>query len=567
MSGKCRGRRLLLPNPCPSLSDRRFFRRARKYAAHVRRRTPLQPGETIMDFHSLLRNLRESQGAIHTIEHGQAVRRTYRQVYSDCIQARDRLRRLGITQGAKVGIYAPNSYYWLIYDLALIEIGAISIAFTDDFKDQINEDTLDRYGVCLLLTAKDLAQRVTHLFPHVAFMDDPQTQAGIALRYPNCPPRTDDDQLGLAFSSGSSGGLKGLVISRQGVCTTLPAVLEAVGVAPTDRLLLFLPMSNFQQRFLCYGALQFDFDIILVEHELLFKAMSELNPTILLAPPVFYQMVYGEFLKKSAWARFWQSMIAALVAPIPVVSWRRRLARLAFSNFYRQFGPGMRLLITGMAPIRPTILRFFHRMCLPISEAYGMVEAGVMTYRAGDSTDYATVGKPLKDVTLSFTSDGEILVSRKHPVTSRYFQCAEGENERTFIEPGKIATGDIGVLDRKGQLILLGRKKELIVTPSGHKLHPEVLEKELNTCPEIASSIVFMDRSNDLRCVVSLNNPADESARQRVKQFVTNHGTMRKAAALVRVIFTEDSFTRENGMLRPNLKIDRKRIIERYGTA
>ena len=74
------------------------------------------------------------------------------------------------------------------------------------------------------------------------------------------------DQHSLVFSSGSAGGLKGLVISRKGVEDTLPPIFEALGITSKERLLLFLPMSNFQQRNMCYGALWYDFDIIITDY-------------------------------------------------------------------------------------------------------------------------------------------------------------------------------------------------------------------------------------------------------------------------------------------------------------
>jgi len=64
-----------------------------------------------------------------------------------------------------------------------------------------------------------------------------------------------------------------------------------------------------------------------------------------------------------------------------------------------------------------------------------------------------------------------------------------------------------------------------------------------------------------------LINPGDEEAKLRVRRFLNDHGKIRKLFSLVTVIFAESPFTRENGMLRPNMKIDRKRIIERYGAA
>lgn len=523
--------------------------------------------EGSLDLGNLVSNLRHSQGAIHTIENGIGIRRSYQELRRHCTAAIEILRGWGVAPGVRVGIFAPNSYYWLVYDLALLEIGAVSVAFTDDFKESLDDNILKKYQVRVLLTAKDFRARFSNLATRVITIDDINPNLSLLSLPSLAPSQFDPDTLGHVFSSGSSGGLKGLIISRRGVAGTLPPLLRTVGFRHNDRLLLFLPMSNFQQRFLCYGALWLDFDIILVDAAQLFKAMEQLHPTILLAPPIFYQMVHAEFHKQSRWKKSAQMAVAALLTLAPSQTLRQALARRAMSGFYRQFGKRIRLLVTGMAPVRPEIGRFFHRMLLPLAEAYGMVEAGVIAYRPGTLRDFTSVGKPLRDIRLSFSSDGEILVARKHTVASGYFQCAEGEAQKTFVAPGVIATGDIGTLNEKGRLVLLGRKKEIIVTPSGHKIHPEIMERELDAHPEISNSVVFLGQTSDLRCIVSLINPGDEEAKLRVRRFINEHGKIRKLFSLVTVIFAESPFTRENGMLRPSMKIDRKRIIERYGAA
>jgi long-chain acyl-CoA synthetase len=195
-----------------------------------------------------------------------------------------------------------------------------------------------------------------------------------------------------------------------------------------------------------------------------------------------------------------------------------------------------------------------------------MVEAGSITFRHADSRNFSSVGKILEGIVLSFQPDGEIIVHRKDPLTLRYFQCAEGENERTFIGAGKIATGDIGKLDAEGNLYLLGRKKELIITAGGLKVHPEVMEQELNSCPDVSHSVIFLkNEANHLTCVVDLHPPGDEEAKMRVRKFAAGLKSTKKAAQFVEVVFADMPFTKENGMLRPNLKIDRKRIVAQYG--
>jgi long-chain acyl-CoA synthetase len=123
----------------------------------------------------------------------------------------------------------------------------------------------------------------------------------------------------------------------------------------------------------------------------------------------------------------------------------------------------------------------------------------------------------------------------------------------------------MGFLNAQGELVLLGRKKEIMVTPSGQKIHPEVVEREIDAHPEIANSVVFLGDRSELRCVINLAHPGDEDAKTRVRRFLTGHSRFQRLFSLVTVIFAEHPFTRENGMLRPNLKIDRRKISERYG--
>jgi long-chain acyl-CoA synthetase len=517
-----------------------------------------------MEFRSLLANLPGKKRAIYVFERGKIARHSFASLHDEVLRVRDNLRAWGVKTGSRVGIYAPNSHHWLIHDLALIELGAISVPFTDDFAGKVNQALLDKYNIALLLIAKRDARAFPQKPAHIAFIDAENENIRALERAPS-GEADEADQHSLVFSSGSAGGLKGLVISRKGVEATLPPIFEALDITSKDRMLLFLPMSNFQQRNLCYAALWYDFDIIITDYTQLFAAMPALDPTILIAPPVLYQMLHAEYQKLPSWKKSLWSLLSSLLALVPVASLRQELARLLFRDFYKQFGGSIRLLATGMAPIRRNLGKFFERLQLPLCESYGMVEAGSLTFRPAGSREYGSVGKPLKGVTLSFTQDNEIIVSRDTPMTLRYFQCADGENERTFIAPGRIATGDMGRLDAGGNLILLGRKKELLVTPSGLKVHPEAIEQELNNNPDVAHSVVYLKpHATHLTCVVDLVPSSDADARQRVTEYANRLPAAKKVAQFVEVIFAEAPFTADNGMLRPNMKIDRKAIAARY---
>jgi long-chain acyl-CoA synthetase len=516
-----------------------------------------------MDFRNLVASLPGKKASVYTFDRGKAVRHPHAALHADVTDVRTRLRNWGVGVGTRVGIYAPNSYQWLVHDLALIELGAISVPFTDDFAGKVNQDLLDKYNIALLLIAKSHARIFPDKPAHVAFLDAPNSGIRALERAPS-GDADEADQHSLVFSSGSAGGLKGLVISRKGVEATVPPIVEALGMRPTDRLLLFLPMSNFQQRNLCYSALWYDFDVIITDYTQLFAAMPALNPTVLIAPPVLYQMLYSDFEKYPGWKKALWTVLGNLLrfVPSPI---RQGLARTLFQDFYKQFGKNMRMLVTGMAPIRRNLGAFFQRMQLPLCESYGMVEAGSITWRPAGSREFGSVGKVLRGTTLSFEPDGEIIVNRANSMTLRYFQCAEGENERTFLAPGRVATGDMGRLDKNGNLFLLGRKKELLITPGGTKIHPEVIEQELNNCPDVTHAVLcFRPHATQLTCVVDLVPPGGEEARDRVRKFANSLPAAKKAAPFVEVIFADAPFTVENGMLRPNMKIDRKAILARY---
>jgi long-subunit acyl-CoA synthetase (AMP-forming) len=517
-----------------------------------------------MEFHRLIASLPGKKSAIYTFERGKAARHSLASLHDDVRRTEENLRAWGVRPGTRVGIYAPNSYYWLVHDLALIELGAISVPFTDDFAGRVNQELLDKYNIALLLISKKDARLFSQKPAHIAFLDGDNDSVRALDRSPS-GDADEKDQHSLVFSSGSAGGLKGLVISRKGVEATLPPIYDALELGRNDRLLLFLPMSNFQQRNMCYAALWYDFDIIITNYTQLFAAMPALNPTVLIAPPVFYQMVHAEYEKYPGWKKSLWSVSSSLLSLLPSAPLRLGLARILYRDFYKQFGNRIRLLATGMAPIRRSMGKFFERLQLPLCESYGMVEAGSITYRAPSSKHYGSVGKLLRDVNISFEPDGEIIVNRATPMTLRYFQCAEGENERTFLSSGRIATGDMGRLDDDGYLYLMGRKKELLVTPGGLKVHPETIEQELNNSPDVAHAVIYLKpHATHLTCVVDLVTPGGEEARARVTALANTLPAAKKAAQFVEVIFADQAFTAENGMLRPNMKIDRKAIAARY---
>ena len=105
------------------------------------------------------------------------------------------------------------------------------MAFTDDFAGGINRDLIDRYNIALLLMAKGVAHGFATADAFVALIDGENENVCALPRTPYANG-DDADDFCLAFSSGSAGGLKGLVISRKGAELTLPPVADVIGLSP-----------------------------------------------------------------------------------------------------------------------------------------------------------------------------------------------------------------------------------------------------------------------------------------------------------------------------------------------
>jgi long-chain acyl-CoA synthetase len=520
-----------------------------------------------MDLRKLTTQIAEQNraNAIVTFEKGQVVKRTHARVHADVRKACARLESWGVKRGQRVGIWAHNCYEWLIYDLALLELRALSVAFTDDFSAIPCDELIDRYSLSLLLIpASEKGRKTSRYSTAIAFLDaENEPIQAIEHRLPAEDP--DFETTGLVFSSGSSGKLKGLTLSRGGIEASVDAFTTQAKPRPNDSLLLFLPISNFQQRLMYYSALWYGFDLIVTDPNRLFRALKDLHPTILIAPPMLYEAFETQFYNLPAWKQWAARRLGAVLSILPVRKMREKIARIVFKNAYEALGGNMRFMVTGMAPIKRSTLNLFRLMQLPLFETYGMTEFGGIALNVPGANKPGSVGRLLPGVQVELAHDGEVIAIRQHRIASTYFECAEGDVERTFISHDRVATGDVGLFDEDGYLYLIGRKKEMIVTAGGNKIHPETPEAELDACPDVGRSVVFADPdAPSLVAVIVPKSLEVAAAEMRIQRFVDDLNDRNPAMVIGRIIFSEQAFSRENGFLLPNLKLNRKMIAQHF---
>ena len=167
--------------------------------------------------------------------------------------------------------------------------------------------------------------------------------------------------------------------------------------------------------------------------------------------------------------------------------WIRRWWR--FRKVHRLFGWRFCCFVVGGAPLPPEIEQFWSRLGFVVAQGYGLTEtAPIISFNHPFHAEKGTAGRLMAGVRIKLADDGEVLV-RGDNVTPGYFQLAS-ETAAAF-QDGWLRTGDIGELTPKGDLIIRGRKKDVIVTPDGLNVFPEDVEGVLNTVDGVQESAVL----------------------------------------------------------------------------
>lgn len=248
-----------------------------------------------------------------------------------------------------------------------------------------------------------------------------------------------------------------------------------------------------------------------------------------------------------------------------------------------RMGGRLKAMVSGGAPLNPDVGFFFDAIGVTILQGYGQTESGpvISCNRPGARIKMHTVGPPLKDVDVRIADDGEILVAGEL-VMFGYWNNPE-ETARVLTKDGWLMTGDIGLLDEDGHIVITDRKKDIIVNDKGDNVAPQRVEGMLTLQDEIAQAMVYGDRRPYLVGVIV---PDQEfmmgwAARQGVpvQGLAANPEFQRAIQAAVgrvnsgisvvekvrRVILADQPFTVENEQMTPSLKIRRHVLKKVYG--
>jgi len=175
------------------------------------------------------------------------------------------------------------------------------------------------------------------------------------------------------------------------------------------------------------------------------------------------------------------------------------LRKKFFKTIHESFGGNLRKIVCGGAPIRPEVGEFFDSIGIDLINGYGITECSPLVAANRDYfNDWNTVGSPLPCIELKFDDVtpegiGEICV-KGDIVMLGYYKQPEATKD-VLTEDGWFSTGDYGMMNERGQLIITGRKKNIIVLANGKNIYPEEIENYIQNIPYVKEVVVYSLRN------------------------------------------------------------------------
>jgi long-subunit acyl-CoA synthetase (AMP-forming) len=467
-----------------------------------------------------------------------------------------RLSEYGLRPGDLVGILGPNSPEWIAADLALQRMGCISVALpVEGRRTEVDTEALvERYDLSALLLGESIAVK-DGLSPAAGLLTCP---AHLTRREPEGGQELTEDTFTVAFSSGTAGTRKGLALSRRGVENTIEVSSRAWGVTEEDKILVALPFSSFQQRYLMYLAIQAGAEAAVVPPERLFQKLEEIEPTIVLGPPSFFELLDNRVSSAPPSEKIPYYLARALDAAAP--AWSRPVRVRLGRRWTGVYGSRIRLMLVGSAPVPRRLLDVHRHLGLPLYEVYGATEVGWVAFNLPPRHRAGTSGVPVDGIELEIDEDGAIRIRIRAPQATGYVFEGVETTDAVFLADGSIATGDVGRIEDSGFLQLLGRNANVIITRSGVKISPEEIEREIEGLEQVERALVFADgQGTALCCVAWLGGSRPEADAESVREQVARWNREREPARrIVDLVFKQaDELTVESGLLTRNLKLNR----------
>jgi long-chain acyl-CoA synthetase len=551
-------------------------------------------------------------------------------------QAADQIRGValgliaeGVAAGDRIAVFSATRYEWPIIDFAILSVGALTVPIYETSSVEQVRHVLSDSGAVLVFAETDAhADKIDHLrneLPNLrkvlridsegASALDDLTVAGKSVDPGELDARLAGikatDPATLIYTSGTTGRPKGcqlthsnLVYEIRGAKASFPTLLTK-----GERLLVFLPLAHVLARAITIAAfsnkvtLGFTSDI-----KNLVPMFGVFKPTLVVSVPRVFEKVYNtaeQNARNDGKGRIFEAAVNTAIEWSqaqesggsadarsrrgPGLLLRAKHAvfdRLVYGKLRAALGGDCHAAISGGAPLGARLGHFYRGVGLTIYEGYGLTEtSAAITVNQVDAVKIGSVGKLLPGNSMRLNDDDELLV-RGGVVFAGYWN--NDEETRAVFSDGWFHTGDLGAIDDKGFLTIIGRKKEIIVTAGGKNVAPAVLEDRLRAHPLISQAMCVGDAKPFIAALITIDPEAWPGWKERngknadatvgdladdpdltaeidlaVKEA---NQAVSKAEAIRKFRILPVDFTEDTGELTPTLKVKRKVVAEKFAS-
>lgn len=460
-----------------------------------------------------------------------ATQYTYGEMAAQIARLHTTFRLLGIKEGDKIALCGRNCSNWGVIFLAIETYKGVAVSILPDFTGEGVENLVNHSGAKLLYTGPNVLKKIDAknmpALEATILMDDFSLQfaknekvekayagvdAAFAEEYPKGFSKTDvnyptdniEELALLNYTSGSTGNPKGVMISHKNLSGNIDFAVKKIPHKTGDKVLSMLPIAHmFGLMFeflyqVCDGA-EVYFLTKAPAPSTLMKAFAQVHPFMILTVPlVIEKIIKGKVLP-------------IINKPVMKVLWKtpgiKKILHKKVSNtLLTAFGGQLRFLIIGGAALNEEVEKCMKDMHFPYCVGYGMTEcAPLVTYEDWDKYVYRSCGKGIVGMEMRIdsedptTKEGELQL-RGVNVMMGYYNNPEASKE-AFTEDGWMRTGDLGIIDKEGNLFLRGRSKNMLLSPNGQNIYPEEIEDKLSSLPLVTESVV-VDREHKLVALV-----------------------------------------------------------------
>ena len=547
--------------------------------------------------------------------------RTWTEIAAAVARWRAALAKENFAPGDRVAIMLRNCAEWVIFDQAALSLGLVTVPLYLDDRPENAAYILDHAGARLLMvegrvqhrklaeivaSSKSL-ERIISLQPLDALSSwsGKITLADDWLQAANGTPVperhiTQDMLASIVYTSGTTGRPKGVMLTHGNILWNIWYVLQCGPFFSADVFLSFLPMSHtFERTCGCYLPMTIGAEVAFARSiAQLASDLETIAPTVLVSVPRIYERVYNRIqdglAKKPAaarklfslavdvgWHRFEHAQGRAPWHP-KLLLWPLLEKKIA-APIVQKLGGRIKFAVSGGAALCPTIAKTFISLGVPLYQGYGLTETSpVIAVNRPGSNIPASIGLPLPNIEVKIGANDELL-TRSKCVMRGYWNNPEATSQIIDAE-GWLHTGDKASCDARGHLYITGRIKDIIVLNNGEKVPPADMESAILLDPLFDQAMIVGEGQPCLAAVVSLNaehwaqfsrdqglDPDAPNEAKAIKILLQHLAAQLRDfpgyAQVRRLHATLDTWSVDDGLLTPTLKMKRGPISDRYKDA